>query len=206
MAKSWQNKGYMKENPIAICISYHQKGLLKYCLYKKGAPIVLGFYNPIDVLQFNSILTKTINMLLNKKYNNSEEEKQTIAKMYFNTIFSAINELGKAGNETILKWLKDSPKKTYSLEIKDNENIKIWLTIQNGSSKVLLSQSTILTSQCALKFESVDDAIKFYNSDNDYRNSQIDNIAVVREDEVDRANELDMLKSLFEEAFKYINK
>lgn len=182
------------------------KSLIKYCLHKKGAPIVLGFYNPLNVIQFSSLISRTINMFLNKKGNIIEDEKQTIVRMYFNTIFSAINELGKAENENILNWIKDSPKKTYSLEVINNDKAKIWLTLQNGSCKVLLNQSTILTSQCALKFESLEDAIRFYNSDKDYRNSQIDKIAVIREDEVSRAEELKMLKSLLEEAFKYINK
>ena len=179
------------------------KSLSKYCHELKGLPLVSG--NPIHILSFYNLLKSTISLQLNKNKTSTLEDKNLIAKMYFFTIFSAINELRKEGNEVITKWLEDAPKKNYSMEVVDSEDSKVWLTVQKGSSKVLTTQSTILTSQCALKFDNVDEAIEFYNSDNAKRHSIIESNAEVREDQVDRDNEIRMLKESFDEVFKYLH-
>jgi hypothetical protein len=176
--------------------------LAKYCLENKGMPMIKGFFNPLQVFSFNSLLKKTISLYHNKKA--TQDEKQLIAKMYFFTIFSALNELRKEGNEVVTKWLKDASKKNYSMEIEGVENSKIWLSVQKGSSKVLKTQSTILVSQCALKFKDADEAIQFFNADNNFRHSFIETNTEVREDYVDRDYELKMLKEVFDEAFKYV--
>lgn len=178
--------------------------LAKFCLKQKGMPMIKGFFNPLHVLSFKSLLKKTISLYLNKKRDLSPEEKQLVAKMYFFTIFSALNELRKEENEVVTKWLEDAEKKNYSMEIEGVEDSKIWLSVQKGSSKVLKTQSTILVSQCALKFKDADEAIQFFNADNNFRHSFIETNTEVREDYVDRDYELKMLKEVFDEAFKYV--
>ena len=57
-----------------------------------------------------------------------------------------------------------------------------------------------------LKFKDADEAIQFFNADNNFRHSFIETNTEVREDYVDRDYELKMLKEVFDEAFKYVNR
>ncbi len=193
--------GIYENKPDCRLHFFSLKNVNRYFTHLKGAPVFLYFNNPFLAISFKNLVKKTLKIMLNKKQKD-EEVKPLITKLYFSSIFTAINELGKADQPVIKEWLRDSPKKTYSVEVRDKPELTVWMTTQNGSGKVLLSQSTILTPFCTILFSSIDEAIAFYNMNDDERDLCLRKI-VVYKDEQDK-KEIDTLINIFGLALSHL--
>lgn len=200
--QAWLKQGFADTKPSVRLHFSSIKKLKKYCLDLKGQPLVAGFYNPIQVFSFASFLKNTTKAYHDK---NDKLSHEIIIRVKLRSLFNTIHELRKAGNPIISKWANEASRTNYLLEVDGIDDSKIWLTVQEGRSKVLDRQSSILTSHASLSFADLEELSAFFSKDHDFRNSYIDEKLLINQDYLDPDKERANYKTIIEEAFRYLS-